>query len=54
MKLTKLDRLANVFPSKEFTCKPCDFVMDVKRGRARFSNRVYGGPFCPKCGNKVK
>lgn len=54
MKLTRIDRLVNVFPVKKFTCIPCNFVLKEKQGRARFSKREYGGPFCPKCGNKFK
>lgn len=44
----------NFLPKKKYKCIPCDNQQLIKRGKDRYSKRVWDGPFCTKCGMKLK
>ncbi|MDQ0268920.1 rRNA maturation endonuclease Nob1 [Cytobacillus purgationiresistens] len=45
-----LDRL----PRKKLKCKTCGHKSSFHRGKIRFAKKYYDGPFCAKCGTKIK
>lgn len=54
IKYTGINRLLNYLPQRTLNCSHCSKKFQMKFGQIRYSKKEYGGPYCPKCGNKAR
>jgi len=52
MNLTKFEKVLNLLPDRWFKCQ-CGKTFTLERGKARYSKRMYNGPYCHSCGAKI-